>query len=260
MKKIFNIVLVFTVFFIIIIALNKCELGVLKDHNDKSSKTTVADIPEDAPLVLIDAGHGFKDPGCESQYLSAKESEITLIMAKLLKEELESKKIRVILTHHGKSFPKCNEITKKAKKYNISYDVARFEENNVFSAYERAIYANVINAQSPIDLFISIHVNSIENNEKISQYEIYYHKQNPCAEKLKNLSQSISARLDNYTKILALSSDEAYTVTRYSDFPALLLETGYATNKEDAKKLNNAIWRKDFCKALAEEIENWISE
>lgn len=261
MKNFFNVILVVVAFAAIVLLLNKCDLkDIIKSDETPRAKSTVKNIPDDAPIVLIDAGHGFKDPGCESKYLSSKESDLTLIMAKLLKEELENKKIRAILTHDGKTFPSCKKIINEAKKYSISYDNGRLQENEVFSAYERAVYANIINAKTPVDLFVSVHVNSIENNEDISQYEIYYHKQSPYTEELNVLSSSISARLDNYTKISALNSEDAYTVTRYTDFPSLLLETGYATNKNDAKRLNSAKWRKEFCETIAEEIENFVSK
>jgi len=261
MKKFSNILLVIMVFIAIVLILNKFDLkNIIKPNSNSKSQNVVAKIPDDAPIVLIDAGHGFKDPGCESKYLSSNEADLNLVMAKLLKEELESRKIRVILTHNGKHFPKCKEISASAKKYGISYDKLRFVEDDIFSAYERAIYANTINAKKCVDLFISLHINSIENNEEISQYEIYYYKQNPYAESLKELSDSLSSKLDNYTKISALDSNNAYTVTRYSDFPSLLLEMGYATNINDAKKLSSANWRKNFCKTIANEIETWIKK
>lgn len=261
MKKIFYIFTVITVFIALVIILNKCEFdfNIQNDNPIIDTKSEPA-IPENAPVVCIDAGHGFGDPGCQSSYLSEWESRITLITAKLLKERLESKKIRVVLTHDGKTFPTCKEIIKTANKYGISYDSSRLLENNVFSAYERAIYACGLNKKRDIDLFISLHINSIENHPELSQYEIYYCEENQYSESIETLCSRFASRLDNYTKIDATSADQAYTVTRYADYPALLFEMGYATNEADAEKINSTKWRKELCDMLAEEIYNWIND
>ncbi len=209
-------------------------------------------------VVCIDSGHGFDDPGCESEFLNGTEAEINLILTNLLKKELQELGVTVLTTHNGNVFPTCEEIASKAREHNIYYNTSRFIENNVFSAYERVIYASVLNKEKPINLFISIHINSLENDSEISRYELYYYKDNPFSDKLKELCDRFSQSFDNETVITATESDISYTVTRYTDFPSLLLESGYATNPSDANKLNTPKWRKTFCKSLADEIFQWL--
>lgn len=211
-------------------------------------------------VVCIDAGHGFGDPGCESEFLNGTEAEINLSLTNLLKNELKSLGITVLTTHNGYQFPNCYTITSKAQQYNIYYDSSRIIENNVFSAYERVIYASVLNKETPINLFISLHTNSLENHPEVSRYELYYYKDNPYSDKLSSFCSTLSECFDNETVITATEADESYTVTRYTDFPSILLEAGYATNRTDADKLNSPEWRKEFCKTLAKEICLWLKE
>ncbi len=236
-----------------------CVAGCETDGTDltENEKARPA-IAQNKYVVCIDAGHGFADPGCESDFLNGIEADVTLNMAEILGAELESRGITVIFTHNGTVFPSCAEIVQKAEMFGIEYDSSRIVENNVFSAYERAIYASVLNKKTPIDLFVSLHINSIENSPEVSRYELYYYKDNPHSKQLKALCESIADNLDNEYLIKATTADESYTVTRYSDFPSLLIEAGYATNRADAKKINSPVWRRSFCKTLATEIQLWL--
>lgn len=209
-------------------------------------------------VVCIDAGHGFGDSGCESKYLNGLEKDVTLALAELLKAELEKIGVTVITTHNGQDFPRCETIRQKAQLYNISYDSERFIENNVFSAYERVIYACTLNKETPINLFVSLHINSIENHPEVNRYELYYYKNNPYAAQIAGLCGGLKDRLDNETEIFATSAYDSYTVTRYTDFPSLLIEAGYASNRSDAEKINSAQWRREFCQTLAAEIFAWL--
>ena len=58
----------------------------------------------------------------------------------------------------------------------------------------------------------------------------------------------------------ALSWDGAYVVTKYADMPALLLESGFATNGGDAKNLTNSAWQDQFASAVADGIRMYLLE
>lgn len=256
MKKLGIILVCVVVIAALIFGLNSCDFGASDKTADKKKESKV---PPKA-TVCIDAGHGFADVGCESDYLKGYEKDVTIKIAKLLKAELESRNIKVILTHDGKEFPTCKEILKGVNKYNLEYDSTRLIENNNFSAYERVIYANVINETEPIDLLVSLHINSIENHPELSQYELYYYENNPHAAEIRQLCESLENAFDNDTKTTATVADESYTVTRYTEYPSLIVEMGYATNREDAKKLNSEKWRKEYAKILAEQIEKFTDK
>lgn len=218
-----------------------------------------ADVVKNKYLVCIDAGHGFGDPGCESDFLNGTEAKHTLDMANFLKIALEKKGITVILTHNGSSFPECREIISQAKKMGINYDNSRMIENNVFSAYERVIWASVLDKQEKIDLMLSLHLNSIIGHPEVNRYELYYYEKNPSAYSLSELCQALKSKLDNDTYIEATKPDVSYTVTRYTSFPSLLLEAGHITNSAHAQKVNSDDWKKEFCETLADEIEVWLN-
>ncbi|MFL6731160.1 MAG: N-acetylmuramoyl-L-alanine amidase [Sphingomicrobium sp.] len=57
------------------------------------------------PIVLIDAGHGGRDPGAPGVSGTVKEKELTLAMARELADLLEQRgRVRVALTHEGDTY------------------------------------------------------------------------------------------------------------------------------------------------------------
>lgn len=135
--------------------------------------------------VIVDPGHGFTDEGCSSDLIGDfTEKELTLTMAEELRSILEGYGVNVIMLHDGKSFPSLTELTAFADYYDIEYNIDKCVDNNIFSAYERTIYANYLSKINAVDFFISIHVNAMENNPDYSGFEIDY-----CAE---NESSSVS--------------------------------------------------------------------
>lgn len=206
------------------------------------------------PVICLDAGHGFDDVGCSSDLLYDIEAVITLDIVKRVSEELSGHDVTVILTHDGKAFPSASEIMSMSDKYGLEYDSGRIIDNNIFSAYERVIYANAVNMETPIDFFVSIHVNSIVGYPEISRYEMFYYEESPYVDLIENFTDSVRGVLDNDSVTIAKGATDAYTVTRWADFPSVLIETGYATNADDAAKLNSADWRQSFAELLASEL------
>lgn len=216
---------------------------------------------KDSITVCIDAGHGFGDVGCGPAYMNAYEYEITLSAARLLQDKLEEKGITVILTHDGETFPTATEISSLADQYGLTYKPENMIENDIFSAYERVIWANVLDQQTEggLDLFISLHVNSIENAPEVSGMSIDYCEDNPNLSFLREISKELErayldANLTSEFVIFEDTYDDSFIVTKYTEIPAVLIEMGYATNTSDAQNMRSDTWQNSFASLLAEKI------
>lgn len=231
---------------------------------DSTSTSTTMDYPrtnKDSITVCIDAGHGFGDVGCGPAYMDAYEHEITLSATKLLQDKLEEKGITVILTHDGETFPTATEITSLADQYGLTYKPENMIENDIFSAYERVIWANVLDQQTEggLDLFVSLHVNSIENAPEVSGMSIDYCEDNPNLSFLREFSKELErayldANLTSEFVIFEDTYDDSFIVTKYTEIPAVLIEMGYATNTSDAQNMRSDTWQNSFASLLAEKI------
>ncbi len=211
-------------------------------------------------VVCIDAGHGFGDVGCTSDYLGMYEYEVTIDVAKKLKTALEAKGVEVILTHDGESYPPEANILAGCVKHGIDYKPEAIKENGIFSAYERALYEEILIIEESVDFFISIHVNSVEHAEYVDGYELYYCNDNPNKHNIEVFGNNLGALLDNELKCVGYDYDEAYIVTKYTSIPSVLLEIGYATNKEDARKMNDDAWKNQLSENLASEIQKYLTK
>lgn len=209
--------------------------------------------------VFIDAGHGGKDPG--TNHNDILERIVTLDVAQRLGRLLEANGLEVAYSRRNNAAVSLSERTRKANA-------------------ERA------------DLFVSIHVNANENAQ-INGFETYYLDlaSNPQAARVAMLENAGSdRRLGDMQGMLAdvmlnarveesrrLASDiqrlsmfrlrrRDYTVKNNgvksapfhvllgAQMPAILVEIGYCTNREEARNLGKATYRHALAEGLAEGI------
>lgn len=212
--------------------------------------------------VIVDPGHGFTDEGCSSDLTGDfTEKELTLTMAEELRSILEGYGVNVIMLHDGKSFPSLTELTAFADYYDIEYNIDKCVDNNIFSAYERTIYANYLSKINAVDFFISIHVNAMENNPDYSGFEIDYCAENESSSVSKIFFDSIIDAVKSDYPFETLytwedSWDEAFIVTKYTSVPSVLFETGFATNAGDAARLISTTERRKLMQTVADGIMN----
>ncbi|MCL6602461.1 MAG: N-acetylmuramoyl-L-alanine amidase family protein [Paenibacillus sp.] len=183
--------------------------------------------PSTAPagkrLVVIDAGHGGKDPGGISlSQFNEKDFALSTVLKieKLLKKEPN---LEVVLTRSDDRYP---------------------------TLQERAKIANDLKA----DLFVSVHANSIPAGSKSnpSGYETYYTR-NDSLEFAKTVHKYLIPATGLSDRGVRQSS---LYVTRETKMPAILLECGYLSNASDEALLFND----DFQQRVAEAVVAGIKE
>ena len=220
-------------------------------------------------FIIIDAGHGGKDSGALG-YFDAAEKDITLSLAIALKAQLAADypKLRVYLTRSTDKFLRLEKRSDIANRHN---------EGNKFG------------------MFVSIHCNSTLS-PRVKGFEVYYLAQNPDNVQMRQLmlrenlryekssyirkltSQLMNAQIQRESKTLArhvfaglgnrldgmIKSRKVkkadFAVLRGSLMPAILIETGYLTNRDDLKKLKSAEFRKAFTAGVSRGIGSFLSE
>ncbi len=214
--------------------------------------------------ILLDAGHGFSDIGCTSPNLRGlHEKDLTLKYVNMLGELLSSKGYTVLYTHDGSSFTKNEEILTKADLLGIEYNPDNFVDDDIFSAYERTIYSEVLHREIEVDLMLSIHINASADNTDCSWFEIDY-----CNEKeaspitavaFNDISNSIKKAFPERTlKMFADSFIDSFIVTKYNSMPSILFECGFATTPADAERLLDKDWQETLIKALSGGISDYF--
>lgn len=208
----------------IVLDMNVVKMGELINNNDgliilDLNKETTIPGGNGKKLVVIDAGHGGKDPGAIS-VTKKKEKDFNLAVALKVQELLKKEQnIDFVLTRSSDTYP---------------------------SLSDRVKIANDLNA----DLFISIHANA--GSSTASGVETYYTRADSLAlaKVMHKYLVSSSGLTDRGVRSKSLH------VTRETKMPAVLLEAGYLSNKNDNAKL----YTEDFQNRVAAGIVKGIKE
>jgi N-acetylmuramoyl-L-alanine amidase len=191
--------------------------------NNKNNKSNV--------VVVIDPGHGGRDPGATSPYVDGfYEKEVTLDIGLKLKDKLERAGIKVVMTRES----------------DIELD-SNLKEDTL----ARSRIANESNGT----LFISIHVNSfdikINDGDSYNGTEIYYFKNSYGDSANEDYARAMGEEIDKVTGTAYNGIKKAnYSVLRMTKMPALLIETAYITNREDHKLLESSEFREDMAEGI----------
>lgn len=218
---------VFLLFFAILVFLGGWSLL----HPEEEEQSTIQQPARDhsiskpstedsgTPLVVLDPGHGGKDPG--AMVGEVMEKDITLAVALMVREQLEEEGITVIMTREEDVYPTLTE---------------------------RADLAN----QEEADLYISIHVNALENNDSYAGIYTFYHPDKPSdkavAETIQAAITSASGGIDRGVE------SEDYAVLRNTEMSAVLIETGFMSCPEELAKLQDAEYQKLLAQGIAQGI------
>ena len=229
------------------------------DAIEDGSDETETELIAEGLVIVVDPGHGFGDVGNESGYLENNEAYYTVLYAQEIKEKLEAMGATVFLTHDGETFPSEAEMAAAVAEYGLVFSssaVAVTEGDNLFNKYERVIYASILNYEYGVDFFLSVHFNSNEESS-VEGCAIYYCETSPGTDISQAFAESVMAEMgypSNYSGIYCWSYEEAFAVTKYGDFPAVLIECAFMTNADDAANIGSYTWRDQLTTLIAESI------
>ncbi len=220
----------------------------------------------DPPLVVIDPGHGGRDPGASSPFAPVPEKDVTLALAKAIRDEIaRSGRVRVALTREDDSYLLLKD----------RYAIAR---------------------RLDADLFISLHADAAPANDQARGATIY-----TLSEVASDREAAALAARENDADLIAgarLSDDPdvnfilidlaqresmnvsadfarilyreaspifpfrpdwhrfaAFIVLKAPDIPSVLLESGYLTNRTDAAYIQSAEGRQQIASGITRAVE-----
>jgi N-acetylmuramoyl-L-alanine amidase len=217
-------------------------------------------------IIVIDPGHGGKDPGATSQDKKIYEKDITLEVALKLEKKLKSKKnYKIILTRR----------TDKALTLDQRTDIANDGKGDIFISLHinalpnkkfygiETFYLNIAadNYSKRLES-----VENAENQKKISDLQFI------LADLLKkaNTKESIdfanfvqSSLIFNlrrkYKNIKNLGVKNAmFYVLLDTKMPSILVELGFISNKNEVKKLKNAKYQEKIADSIVKGIDKFF--
>ncbi len=222
------------------------------------------------PIIVIDAGHGGKDPGTIGGFARTKEKNITLSYAKeLAKQLMNTKRYTVYLTRDNDYFIPLKKRIEKARKI----------KSDIFIS----LHANAA-ADESVSGF-SIYTLSETSSDK--QAELLAQKENrsdiiagadfsgasaDIMKTLIDLSQRESKNSSSHFANIAIKSIQnseikilqnthrfaGFAVLTAPDMASTLIELGYLSNKQEEKKLNSLIYKRMVAESLVKAIDEYF--
>ncbi|QLE55120.1 N-acetylmuramoyl-L-alanine amidase [Nostoc sp. TCL26-01] len=179
-------------------------------------------IPRGKVVVLIDPGHGGKDPGAIG-IGGVREKDIILPISTRIAQILQQNGVQVIMTRSSDYFVSLPGRVQMAEKVGA-------------------------------DVFVSIHANSAgAGRPDVSGLETYYYDNGLSLARIvhSNIRQSLNVRDRGVRRA-------RFYVLRKSSMPSILVETGYLTGREDVANLQSSAYQNKMAEAIARGILQYL--
>jgi len=226
--------------------------------------------PKPLPIIIIDSGHGGKDPGTIGQYARSKEKYVTLGYARELKRQLDkTKKFKVFLTR------------------NKDYFIPLGERVGIARRMKADLFISLHADSSPDRSTSGLSIYSLSDTSSDKQSELLARKENKSdiiggadfsdasrdiLKTLINLSQrntmndsakfaeivAQSIRKNNIETLQKTHRFAGFRVLTAPDVPSVLIELGYLSNREEERKLNSLQHKKKVSEALVDAVEKYF--
>jgi N-acetylmuramoyl-L-alanine amidase len=186
-----------------------------------------ASLPLSGKTIVIDPGHGGKDPGTVSGNIY--ESDINLKISKYLEHYLTKNGATVIFTRDGDydlSSPKIN--SRKRSDF----------DNRI----------KIIN-KSNADIYLSIHLNYL-NNSVYYGPQVFYDKHNK--ELAQVIQEYLNKKLNNKRTIKTIPKN-TYMYSKLK-IPGVLIECGFLSNTSEKNKLTTKEYQQKIAQYITEAI------
>lgn len=213
--------------------------------------------------IVIDAGHGGKDPG--AIYNNVKEKDIILDIAIKLRDMLKKDpNLTVYMTRDSDVFIPLEERTALANKYKADIFVsihANAAKNTAASGVETYVF-NVTNDRAALE------VAALENNattkatsdlSDILKDILKYSKLEDSLLLAGHVHQSIIKSASGTPKNLGVKQAPFYVLLG-ARMPSILIETGFITNKEEAGRLKSQNYRKQIASGIYDGLQTYIAK
>jgi N-acetylmuramoyl-L-alanine amidase len=226
-----------------------------------SDRIYASPIARGRPIVVIDAGHGGRDPGATSVSGQVREKQLTLILAQALRDELVKRgRVRVAMTRDDDRFLTLDDRAAVARRLNA----AMFVSIHVDSAANPLARGASVYSLSDVASDAEAAALAARENADSSRDSRAGTAQAMLADLAMRSQMSASADLASRLVNRAAGSVElrpnphrfaAFHVLRRADAPAVLFEAGYLSNVDDELLLREPAERAKTVLALARAIE-----
>ncbi len=226
------------IFFFILVCLSVYFLPRENDFTNPQTIETSGKVSREKVTVVIDPGHGGRDPG-KVGVNEALEKDINLNIALKLKEFLNLNDVNVVMIREE--------------------DIGLYEEsdsNKKVADMRKRV--DIINSSNAI-LAISIHQNSF-TQESVKGAQVFYYSNSPQGKVYANIMQNqlIKSLKDGNTK-KEKGNDSYYMLTK-TTCPIVIVECGYLSNYNEANLLSTEVYQEKLAWSIHLGVMTYLNQ
>ena len=252
---------------------NYINIRTLNEKNKKLEKKQIKNFKKKYSrnkklTIVIDPGHGGKDPGTSYQNLIS-EKEIVLNFSSILKKKLEKAGYRVYLTRNADNFIKLKERVKFAKRkgadlfISVHADASKYSSTRGFSVYTLSKKGldreaeKVAKLENSLSVFSKKGLKGINLRDARNIKDQYYidlafdRAKNSSTEFADILVNKVEERSELLTRPHRYAG---FAVLKSPNYPSVLVELGFITNDKDRNNFGNRNWQSSVATKFVEAI------
>ncbi len=226
------------------------------------------------PIIVLDPGHGGMDSGA-TKYGTV-EKDVVLAFSHVLREQLEKTgRYKVLMTRDKDIFIELEERVKFSERNNANLFIAvhadyagtkargatifslrdgvakSLERSAKNNASERVLSANDINTLKQNSGDVDA-VRNILTDLADRDVELTHERSNVFAKTvIEEMGDSTQMRNEP-------DQQAAFKVLKTAQFPSVLIELGYVTNRQDADNLKSDTWRSNVAGSIVSAVDNYF--
>lgn len=221
-------------------------------------------------IIVLDPGHGGKDPGAIGAYGKTYEKNITLAMGKELKAILEKKGYKVYLTRSTDIFIPLRQRVRIARRHkadlfmSIHADSALNRNAKGLSVYTLSETASdkeaaaLAERENKVDIIGGVDFS--ENSKEINDILISLSQTDSRNKSSKFASYMVNEMRKSVRLVDNTHRFAGFAVLKAPDIPSALLEMGYLSNRSEERLLKQRSYRKKLANSVSAAIDKYFND
>ena len=235
--------------------------------NKDFSSNKISAIENNDFVVVLDPGHGGRDPGAEAG--GYRESSLMLELAEAVKESLiRNTDFKVVLTRTEDKFLSLEDRITIASQSDANLFISLHADaviegeasgTTVYLLSDKAtdkMSAQLASRHDRSEILRGVDLSGLDSQVASVLLDMARQETKPRSEAVASFILKVFKE-----KITELSSQPlryaAFSVLKSPDIPSILIEAGFMSTSSDLQNLTTKEWRREFADALTEAISRW---
>ena len=235
--------------------------------NKDFSSNKISTIENNDFVVVLDPGHGGRDPGAEAG--GYRESSLMLELAEAVKESLiRNTDFKVVLTRTEDKFLSLEDRITIASQSDANLFISLHADaviegeasgTTVYLLSDKAtdkMSAQLASRHDRSEILRGVDLSGLDSQVASVLLDMARQETKPRSEAVASFILKVFKE-----KITELSSQPlryaAFSVLKSPDIPSILIEAGFMSTSSDLQNLTTEKWRREFADSLTEAISRW---